>query len=293
MQKSIRQDLSIRIGFIIFCISIVIGVVYYSFLIHYHDKEFKNSIENQTKHISDTFTLQLWLFDLNTTRELCKLLSKSPEVIGLRLLDHKKKVIFEQVPSHKEATIHVNEELRYKGKKLVGYVDIFYSNTSWEQQRQNILIIGILMVVGTIMGAFLFINILLKRYLSRPLEDLQKDMVLLAQGDFQQSGLVGQKTEIQNIIDAFNKLTISLRERDEEVTRKTEALKTEISERKKAEEELERHRERLEELVKERTSELKEKNAELERMNEVFTGRECRVKELRDRVKELELKIED
>ena len=288
MQKSIRQDLSIRIGFMIFCISIVIGVVYYSFLIHYHDKEFKNSIENQTKHISDTFTLQLWLFDLNTTRELCKLLSKSPEVIGLRLLDHKKKVIFEQEPSHKEATIHVNEELRYKGEKLVGYVDIFYSNTSWEQQRQNILIIGILMVIGTIMGAFLFINILLKRYLSRPLEDLQKDMVLLAQGDFHQSGLVGQKTEIQNIIDAFNKLTISLRERDEEVTRKTEALKTEISERKKAEEELGKHREHLEELVKKRTSELKEKNAELERMNEVFTGREFRVKELRDRVKELE-----
>ena len=94
------------------------------------------------------------------------------------------------------------------------------------------------MVIGTIMGAFLFINILLKRYLSRPLEDLQKDMVLLAQGDFQQSGMVGQKTEIQNIIYAFNKLTISLRERDEEITRKTEALKTEISERKKAEEKL-------------------------------------------------------
>ncbi|MCK5231801.1 MAG: hypothetical protein KAR13_16135, partial [Desulfobulbaceae bacterium] len=116
----------------------------------------------------------------------------------------------------------------------------------------------------------------------------QKDMVLLAQGDFQQSGLVGQKTEIQNIIDEFNKLTISLRVRDEEVTRKTEALKTEISERKKAEEKLEKHREHLEELVKERTSELKEKNTELERMNEVFTGREFRVKELRDRVKELE-----
>ena len=44
-------------------------------------------------------------------------------------------------------------------------------------------------------------------------------------------------------------------------------------------------------LVKERTAELEEKNAELERMNDVFTGREFRIKELRDRVKELELKI--
>lgn len=66
-----------------------------------------------------------------------------------------------------------------------------------------------------------------------------------------------------------------------------------ITESKQAAEELEKHREHLEELVKERTAELEEKNAELERMNEVFTGREFRIKELRDRVRELELKIDD
>ena len=237
MQKSIRQDLSIRIGFVIFCVSVLIGIVYYSFSIYHYEKEFKKVIAHQTRLLSDTFTVQLWLFDLNTTKELCKLFSESPEVSGLRLLDHKKKVVFEQAPAHQETTVHANRELRHKGEKLVGYLDIYYTNTSWEGQKKNILFMGILMVIGTIVGSFLFINILLKRYLSRPLEDLQKNMVLLAKGDFQQSNLVGQKTEIQNIIDTFNKLTISLQERDEEIARKTNALKTEISERKKAEEE--------------------------------------------------------
>ena len=68
-------------------------------------------------------------------------------------------------------------------------------------------------------------------------------------------------------------------------------LQREITGRKQAEKELEKHREHLEELVKERTSELEEKNAELERMNDLFVGRELRIKELRDRVEELELKI--
>ena len=66
-----------------------------------------------------------------------------------------------------------------------------------------------------------------------------------------------------------------------------------ITERKQAEEELEKHREHLEELVKERTTELAENVAELERMNDLFVGREFRIKELRNRIKELELKIED
>jgi len=249
MQKSIRRDLSIKIGFVIFCISIVIGIVYYSFSVYYQEKEFRNAIGNETRLLFDTFTVQLWLFDLNTTKELCKLFSESPKVSGLRLLDHKKKVVFEQAPSHKETTVHINRELRYQGKKLVGYLDIYYTDTSREEQRKNTFIMAILMVIGNIAGSFLFINILLKRYLSRPLKDLQKDMDLLAKGDFQQSGLVGQKAEIQNIIDTFNKLTISLRERDEEITRRTEALKTEVLERKKAEEALQESEEKYRSMM--------------------------------------------
>ena len=80
-----------------------------------------------------------------------------------------------------------------------------------------------------------------------------------------------------------------------------------ITEREHAKDELEKHHEHLEELVEKRTAELEgktvelegkaaelvEKNAELERMNDVFVGREFRIKELRDRIKELELTIED
>ncbi len=49
----------------------------------------------------------------------------------------------------------------------------------------------------------------------------------------------------------------------------------------------------LETLVKEPTNKLEEKVTELERMNDLFVGREFRIKELRDRVKELELTIDD
>jgi len=59
-------------------------------------------------------------------------------------------------------------------------------------------------------------------------------------------------------------------------------------EHKNAEEELEKHRQHLEELVKERTAELEEKNKELKHFNSVFIDREFRIKELKDRVKELE-----
>jgi len=67
---------------------------------------------------------------------------------------------------------------------------------------------------------------------------------------------------------------------------------SDITERKEAEAELAKHREHLEELVKERTEELEEKNKKLEKFNDLFVNREFRIKELKDKVKELERKNE-
>ncbi len=71
-----------------------------------------------------------------------------------------------------------------------------------------------------------------------------------------------------------------------------------ITERKKAESELEKYREHLEILVKERTEKLEsinqeliEANKDLGKFNELFINREFRIKELRNRVKELEEKL--
>lgn len=66
-----------------------------------------------------------------------------------------------------------------------------------------------------------------------------------------------------------------------------------ITKRKLAEEELLKHQEHLEDLVKERTKEIKEQNADLERMNALFVGREFRIKELRDKIKLLEERLND
>ena len=66
-----------------------------------------------------------------------------------------------------------------------------------------------------------------------------------------------------------------------------------ITEQKLAQEEIKKYQEHLEEIVKERTSQLEDKNNDLERMNRLFVGREFRIKELRDKVKDLERRLID
>ena len=71
------------------------------------------------------------------------------------------------------------------------------------------------------------------------------------------------------------------------------AIIHDVTLRKKAEKELKLNKEKLEVLVQERTAELEEKNKELERLNDIFIGREFRIKELNDKVKELEGKVKN
>ena len=72
---------------------------------------------------------------------------------------------------------------------------------------------------------------------------------------------------------------------------KTRGYIIDNTERKKIEKKLNKYYNNLEELVKERTIELEGKNAELENFNNLFIGREFRIKELRDKVKELKDQI--
>ncbi len=215
MPKSIRRDLSVRISLLIFLVTLAIGAGYYTYAVGLHQKTFRAFVEQHTDHIAAPVTLQLWLFDLPTTRQLCRIFAEDPDVVGLLLLDHNKEVVFQKELSDTgQNTLAVRRQLRHDGEQLVGYLEIFYADSGWQMQRKSILLVGILMASGTIFGSLLFINILLRRYLTKPLDDLRDDMALLAQGNFPQSGLVNQKAEIQGISDAFNSLTSSLQERD-------------------------------------------------------------------------------
>ncbi|NQU87921.1 MAG: hypothetical protein HQ541_19400 [Mariniphaga sp.] len=93
----------------------------------------------------------------------------------------------------------------------------------------------------------------------------------------------------------FESLNKTLEEKVKERILELEKLNTELVNSNeilfKAKQELSDHKAGLEEIIKKRTNELEEKIEELERYNQLFVGREFRIKELKDKIKELESKF--
>ena len=273
MPQSLWYDLSIRLGLVIFCTSAIIGATYQFFSVQTTKKELVAHVETQAASIADTFTLQLWLFDLNTTRKLCDLLVNSQAIDGLLLTDHKGEVIFRKFTSEIGEAIKVSKTLLYNSETTVGYLDIYFSKKQWHKQNEMIGMVVLYLVLSSIFVSSIFIYILLKNNLSKPFAALQRDMDSLAAGDFRTSTLVDQKIEIQRIIDTFNGLVSRLQQRDKEIRQKTSLLEAEVVERKRIESSLQKANDELEDQVEERTHELRQANvklADLDRMKSMF-----------------------
>ncbi len=225
MQHSLGKTLNIRIGLVILCVNIVISIIFFAFSVRLAENDFNNNIELQTKHLSDAFTQQLWLFDLNATQKLSVLALDASDIMGLRLLDHNKKIIIDEGSFQGKSVVHISNELRYGGQTLVGFIEIAFVNIEWIKQK-NVIFFTVLCMVGTtLVTTFLFITFLLGRHLVQPLKNLQQDMVSLADGKFRQSNLRGQKREIQNIIDVFNKMASALAQREKDQLKTEQKLR--------------------------------------------------------------------
>jgi methyl-accepting chemotaxis protein len=137
---------------------------------------------------------------------------------------------------------------------------------------------NLMVILSSISILIMFISSYLSaKSLTRPVRKLTDITDKISRGDLEQKIDITSKDEIALLSNSFNLMAVN--------------LKKDIDKRKQTEEVLKKHQDHLEELVKERTSELENANKELKRFNKLFVGREFRIKELKDKVKELEKEL--
>jgi methyl-accepting chemotaxis protein len=169
--------------------------------------------------------------------------------------------------------LHVIEPIIYHGEKY-GVISIYVKTNLLNKKITNYLVTTLIILLILIVVSY-FLALKFQTIISKPILNLANiSGEITKKADYSIRAQKKGNDEIGILYDRFNEMI--------------EQIELRTLEKDKAEEELEKHREHLEELVKGRTKELKETNKELERFNKLFIGREFRIKELKDKVKELE-----
>jgi signal transduction histidine kinase/ActR/RegA family two-component response regulator len=215
-QQSISKILNTRIAAVVICVNIIICILFFFFSVRLSEKEFQKTLNQQSEHLAGTFTQQLWLFDLNTTERLADLAYGSQDVSGIRLLDHEGHILVERGRMNQQAQYYVYTDLVHESGTSVGVLELEFADESQQKQRKDILFGSVAVIFITIILSFLLISRVIKRFLVRPLKELQDDMGALAAGQFRVSPQSGKTSEIQAIIDDFNAMSTSLALREDE-----------------------------------------------------------------------------
>ena len=139
MSQSISKALISRLTLLILCVNIVIILVFYTFSVRLAAEDFQSQIQVEAKHLADTFTQQLWLFDLNTTEQLADMAFNNRMIKGLRLYDQEYNVIVDkgEFPATGVSTISI--PLIHDTKIQIGKLEIVFANTNWHKQENLIL----------------------------------------------------------------------------------------------------------------------------------------------------------
>lgn len=125
-------------------------------------------------------------------------------------------------------------------------------------------------------------------------------IIEVAKGNFNiQIGISPQNDELDVLATSINMMIDKLKNNtglnisNNQKSESDNRLAQTKNETKKSREELEEYKATLKKLIHKYTLQLEEKNKKIEHFNSLFIQREFRIKELRDRVKELEEIIEE
>ena len=155
--------------------------------------------------------------------------------------------------------------------------------TAQVKERASLILLIFIVVFAIFTCCILFFTI---RSITRPVNRLAKGAEMLGKGDLNCKIVVRGKNELGQLATAFNRMAKDLKISNDKLKSYSKDLEREVKEQTR---ELEEAKLGLEK-VKERTKELQDRVNELERYHEATVDRELRIKELLERIKELEEK---
>ena len=140
----------------------------------------------------------------------------------------------------------------------VGGLLLKYDLTPAKRITRQKVVITIFTELGFTLIVMVALIIMLRIWLSRPLEYLQDLVNKISHGDFATEIKISGNGELAELGIAVDRMQKNLKKATEERDNNEKALLDDIAKRKQLEIELARHKNRLEELVKERTRDLEE-----------------------------------
>lgn len=145
----------------------------------------------------------------------------------------------------------------------IGYFKMYYDLSNEEKESLVSISIFSLLLILTLLIMAVFLNLLLSRFVIRPVTDLREAIGKVRKGHFGEKVIIKSLDEIGEMAESFNEMSERLKDQHSEIQEAIHVKDSYSRRLEEANEELERLNNRLEDMVQERTVELRKSNIRL------------------------------
>ncbi|OQX20754.1 MAG: hypothetical protein BWK76_00120 [Desulfobulbaceae bacterium A2] len=294
--RSISGHLAAGLIAITLLVSIVTITVIYFNAIREQEASLTRKADEYTQYLVGVLQDLLWDYNEESINTICRTFLQNELVVSIVIKETSGRVVFSGKNSPYTDLIKRTGKIHSHGE-LLGEAEISFTRQYVKEAGRRLLVSYALTMLFVSMSLVLLTHLLLRVFLKKPLDTLDKIVKPYIAGIYDSPIPELPYTEFQGFGNTLTQMGETIRLQMKELHLQTAELEEEIEKRQKAQDELERLNENLEQRVKERTAELvaksdelEQKNRELERFNKLFVNRELRMIELKERIGELEMK---
>ena len=222
--RSLSTNLTISlVATIVILVAVLLGVQHWNLYDTARD-ELEIKADNYSEELAEILSIPMWTLDTANVRHIGQVYEGNELFSSLRIMDPRGEVLFHYkspTPPTEETTRRVN--IVFEGT-VIGQLELSLSMATHQQAAKRLFHATLVNLLATALALFAATGILLRIFLRKPLSELESAMGRVAQGDFSQPFSGPRYRELERIVDSFQKMSGTIRAREESLRRVNEAL---------------------------------------------------------------------
>ncbi|MDX1547362.1 MAG: ATP-binding protein [Rhodothermales bacterium] len=256
-RRTLARDLTVGLSVVILLVILGIGALSYVMAVGRAEQALAAKAAFTADRLADILAQPLWNLEDEETTRIARVYTEQEGIVRLRLYDEDGARLFAYAGAADAAPAALVEQraVRYRGRP-VGTLEVAFSRDDVRTLQTDIALFILLLLGGVTISVVVVIQVLLQRYLARPLDRLKAGLGMISGGayghrlpDEPQADLRAISSAVNAMAEAIEWRTRELERgkedlearvaaRTAELTRANMQLRVEVAERRRAEEAL-------------------------------------------------------
>lgn len=223
-KRSLSRNLTISlVAAVVILVAALFGIQHWN-LARRANAELEIKADNYADELAEILAIPMWTLDTANVRHVGQVYERNELFSRLRIADSRGETLYLYEAEDRTAEeIHRTRSITFEGH-VIGHLDMALSLASSQKTARQLLYATSLNIAATALALLVATGILLRVFLRRPLTELEQAMDHVARGDFSKSISGPRYAELERIMDSFQKMSATIRAREESLRRVNEAL---------------------------------------------------------------------